>query len=537
MSAILALFAAYFAQGSPAERADLLIRNARIHTGDPAAPVARDMAIRGETIAAVGQDLAAWAGPGTRTIDAGGRTVVPGFIDSHGHVRGLGESLASLDFKGSASAEAAAAMVAREAAGRKPGDWIVGRGWDQTRWPGSAFPAADALDRAAPRTPVYLTRVDGHAAWVNRRAVEASDINAATPDPAGGRIHRDGKGSATGVLVDRAMRLVSARIPAAGPEQIQAFLSRGARECVRLGLTSVHDAGVGAAEIAAYEKLIAVGAMPVRIYAMIGGDGELWRSHLKSGPRTGSRLTVRSIKLMADGALGSRGAAMKEPYSDDPGNRGLTVTAKQTIERVAKEAVDRGFQVNTHAIGDRANRDVLDAYAAALGGRNDRRFRVEHAQVVSLADIPLFARYSVIASMQATHATSDMRWAEARVGPDRIEGAYAWRRFLDAGVRIANGSDFPVENANPIEGFHAAVARGGWRLSQRMTREEALRSFTADAAYAAFEERVKGRLMPGMLADFAILSGDILSIPEPEIPRVKVLTTVVGGRVEYEARP
>jgi predicted amidohydrolase YtcJ len=376
--------------------------------------------------------------------------------------------------------------------------------------------------------------VDGHAAWVNRKALEIADINSSTPDPPGGKI-------LPGVLIDRAQALVSRHIPPDTPEQTLKRISRAAAECARLGLTTVHDAGVSAAELTAYRTLIAQHKLPVRVYAMIGGDGPLWRERLRRGPEIGDRLTVRSIKLVSDGALGSRGAALLAPYSDDPGNTGLMILQKADIQRVARDAVAHGFQVNTHAIGDRANRTVLEAYATVLKGRNDARFRIEHAQVVALEDIPLFAKYSILASMQSTHATSDMRWAEARVGPERIQGAYAWRRFLALGVPLANGSDFPVEDPNPLWGFYAAITRqdragappGGWFPDQRLTREEALKSWTLGGAYAAFEEKTKGSLEPGKLADFIMLSRDIMTVPASEILTTRVKMTVVGGEIVY----
>ncbi len=523
------------------EPASLVVVNARIYTANPAQPTASALAVREGRIAAVGQDVQRYAGAGTRRIDAGGATVMPGFIDSHVHMRGLGDSLDALDLRGARSVQEVAAEVRRAVAERKPGEWIRGRSWDQTRWPGGGFPNADELSAAAPDHPVYLTRVDGHAAWVNRKALEVADLNAATADPPGGRIHRDSSGRPTGVLIDRAMGLVGRKIPAAGGERVRDQIERAARECARLGLTTVHDAGVGPGDLAAYRWLIEHKRLPVRIYAMIGGSGELWREYLGRGPEIGEWLTVRSIKLVADGALGSRGAALLEPYTDEPGNSGLVIVQQAEIERVARAAVERGFQVNTHAIGDLANRAVVDAYAAALGGSNDKRFRVEHAQVVAPDDIPRFARYSIIASMQATHATTDMRWAEARVGPKRVLGAYAWQRFLQAGVQVANGSDFPVEDPNPLWGFYASVTRqdhmggppGGWQPDQRMSREEALRSWTVAGAYAAFEEKHNGSLEPGKRADFVMLSDDIMRIPPERILKTRVTMTVADGEIVY----
>ncbi|MGH9673835.1 MAG: amidohydrolase, partial [Bryobacteraceae bacterium] len=484
-----------------------------------------------------------YIGSKTRRIDARGLTVVPGFTDCHVHMRNFGDSLQILDLRLAGSIGEVAVKVQAAARELPTGEWIRGRSWDQTRWPGGAFPSSDELSRAAPNHPVYLTRVDGHAAWVNRKALDLADVNAGTQDPPGGRILRDASGRPTGVLIDRAMGLVSRRIPPVGAERTKSNIARAAAECARLGLTTVHDAGAGAEDLAGYRALIAGKQLPVRVYAMIRGEGALWSEYLKRGPEVGERLTVRSIKLVADGALGSRGAAMMEPYSDEPGNKGLAILSRADVERVARAAAGAGLQVNTHAIGDAGNRAVLDAYAAALGGRNDRRFRVEHAQVVALEDIPRFAQYSIIASMQATHATSDMRWAEARVGPKRVLGAYAWQRFLKIGVPVANGSDFPVESADPLWGFYAAVTRrdhdgnpeGGWQPDQKMSREEALHSWTLAGAFAAFEEKKTGSLEPGKAADFVVLTQDIMQIPAAQILKAKVALTVLGGEIVYNA--
>lgn len=544
MPLIVALAALVTSALAVAQPADLLVRNANIYTMESRTPRAKEIAVRGDRIAAVGDNLASHSGPNTRVIDAPGATLVPGFIDSHGHMRGLGESLEILDLRHSNTVSDVVSQVKQAAASRKSGEWITGRAWDQTRWPGAQFPTADDLTAVSQNHPVYLTRVDGHAAWVNRKALELADVNAATSDPPGGKIHHDRAGRPTGILIDRAMGLVGRKIPPSTPEQIRNRIARAAEECARLGLTSVHDAGTSAEDLSTYRALIQGSKLPVRVYAMIRGEGPLWDQYCRSGPEVGSLLTVRSVKLVADGALGSRGAALKQPYSDDPRNSGLQILPKSTIERVAHAAYKAGLQVNTHAIGDLANRTVLDAYAAVLPPGNDRRFRVEHAQVVSLEDFALFARFRILPSVQAVHATSDMRWAQQRVGPDRVKGAYAWQRFLALGLPIANGSDFPVENANPLWGFYASITRqdhagappGGWQPDQCMTREQALRSFTLDAAFAAFEEREKGSLAPGKLADFVLLSRDIMTIPPAEILETRVTHTVLGGRIVYQEK-
>ena len=515
-----------------AQPADLVVSNAHIYTMDGAHPAATGLAVRGDRIVAVDSAAAALVGPSTRKIDAGGATIVPGLIDSHGHMEGLGDILETFDLREVRSVEEIAAIVKKAAASLGKDEWIRGRAWDQTNW-GGTFPTQDVLTAAAPDNPVYLVRVDGHAGWANRRALEMAGVTKETAEPAGGKIIRDAKGEPTGVFVDRAQNLVTRKIPRATPEQVKRRLELAAKECARLGLTTVHDAGISAGDLAAYRELLRENKLPVRVYAMIGGEGDLWRRFLKSGPEIGDRLTVRTIKLVADGAMGSRGAAFWQPYSDDPGNTGLLILSRETIERVGREAYEHGFQVATHAIGDRANRTALDAYASVLKGTNDRRWRIEHAQIVSLPDFALFAENSVIASVQATHATSDMRWVEKRIGPDRIAGAYAWQRFLKAGIHMPNGSDFPVESPNPLLGIYAAITRGGWTPEQRLTPEQALRSWTVEGAYAAFEEDRKGRLSPGMLADFVMLSDDVMHGDPARILKAHVKMTVLGGEVVY----
>ena len=525
------------------EIAELAIVNANIHTVNPAQPRARALAIRAGKILAVGDSVTEHIGPATQVMDLQGATVIPGLIDSHVHMAGFGAMVETFDLRSVSSIAEVAAIVSRRAAALPAGAWVQGRAWDQTNW-GGEFPDHTALTRAAPDRPVFLTRIDGHAAWVNRKALELAGITKETPDPMGGKIVRDAQGEATGILIDRAQGLVSAKIPPPTDEQIRQRLRAAALECAKLGMTSVHDAGISAQMLRAYQQLVAEKLLPVRVYAMIGGEGPLWQEYLRKGPEVGDYLTVRSIKLVADGAMGSRGAAFWQPYSDDPGNSGLLILKQETIERVARQAAAKGFQVATHAIGDRANRVALDAYGAVLGENNDKRFRIEHAQAISLPDFEKFRRFGVIASMQSTHATSDMRWAVKRMGPDRLMGAYAWRRMLNTGVKFANGSDFPVEDPNPFYGLFAAVTRqdqkgfpdGGWLPDQKLTRAEALHSFTLGGAYAAFEEKTKGSLEPGKLADFVVLDQDLMTVPELAIPKIKVRMTFLGGRTVFGAQ-
>jgi predicted amidohydrolase YtcJ len=519
------------------QTADLAVIHARIYTANPKQPRASAVAIANGKILAVGEDVARYIKPSTRVVDAHDAALIPGFIDSHGHVRGLGDMLVQIDLRGLTSQNAVAEKVKQAAVGARPGEWILGRAWDQNLWPGKAFPDAAGISAVAPNNPVALERVDGHAVWVNHKALDLADINRGTPDPPGGRIVHDANGQPTGVLVDQAQALVRKKIPPSSTEQIERSLTRATQELARLGITTVHDAGVQYEDIAAYHSLVRRNQLPIRIYAMI-----LYPLELPAKPEIGSFLTVRSLKIVSDGALGSRGAAMLEPYSDDPANRGLLIVDRAHIRDAAAKALAKGFQVNTHAIGDRANREALDAYADVLKGANDKRFRIEHAQVVAPADFGKFTRFSIVASMQPTHATSDMLWAQDRVGPTRIQGAYAWQTLIQKGVHIASGSDFPVENPNPLLGFYAAITRqkvdgtpaAGWFPAQRMSREEALRSWTLEGAYAAFEENSKGSLEPGKVADFVMLSGDIMTIPPAAIPGVQVTMTVVNGKIVYQ---
>jgi predicted amidohydrolase YtcJ len=538
------------ARRAPAAPADLVVRDARIYTVDDSRPVAEAMAIRAGRVVFVGSDRGADAlvGPRTRVLDLDGRTVVPGMVDAHAHILGLGQSLRSVDLVGTASYDEVVARVAARAREVPAGTWIVGRGWDQNDWGDTRFPTHEALSRALPNHPVLLVRVDGHASLANERAMSLAEVTPQTADPEGGRIVRLADGRPSGVFVDNAQDLVGRAIPDATREETRQALAAAVKEANRWGLVGVHDAGAGARTIEIYEELAKAGQLDLRTYVMIADDSAAIARWFARGPQSAlydGRLWVRAIKLYADGALGSRGAALLEPYDDDPNNRGLLVSPPEHIERVAREALRRGFQVNTHAIGDRGNRVVLDAYERALKDVPvaDHRFRVEHAQIVHYDDVPRFAALDVIPSMQAVHQTSDMYWAGRRVGADRLLGAYAWRSLLATGVPVPNGSDFPVEAVNPLLSFHSAVSRqdandwppGGWHPEQRMTRDEALKSMTIWPAYASFMEKDAGSLSPGKYADFVVLDRDIMTVADREIVGTRVLATYIGGRAVYEA--
>jgi predicted amidohydrolase YtcJ len=533
-----------FAAGTPAlaQPQSVLLHNARIHTVNPARPSAEAMAFAEGRILAVGSEAELSAAyPEARRLDAGGATVVPGLIDAHGHLLGLGHSLLRADLVGTRSVGEAVERLRAFEATLPEGAWLLGRGWDQNEWPGQAFPSAADLDAAFPGRPVWLVRVDGHAAWGNTAALARVPALAEASDPEGGRILRDADGRPTGVFIDAAMGLVQRAIPEPSPEEHRQALALALAETARHGLTGVHEAGVDLGAVALYRQAIDAGRFPLRLYGMIGGPGTTLDHFCDEGPLMdyGGRLAVRSIKLYIDGALGSRGAALLDDYADDPGNEGLLIYTPSAYEAVVERAMGCGLQVNTHAIGDRGARVVLDAYARATAatGTTDGRHRVEHAQVLAPEDIPRFAELGVIASVQPIHATGDMGWAEARVGAERIRGAYAWRSLVASGARLALGSDFPVEPVAPLLGFHAAVTRqdaagrppGGWYPEERLTREEALRGFTLDAAYAGFMEAEVGSLEPGKRADFVLLDRDLLSVPDEELLATEVLATYLDG--------
>lgn len=544
------------------EPADLVLRNGKVVTVDDERPEAQALGVRGDRIVFVGSDaeVEAYIGPRTDVIDLAGRMAMPGFIEGHGHFMGLGRARMILDLTTATSWAEIVEMVADAAREAGPGDWILGRGWHQEKWsptPGptvDGVPLHDDLSHVSPENPVLLTHASGHAAFANAFALQLAGINGDTPDPPGGTIVRAADGRATGLLRETAQRLVSraqnARAESRTREEIETEQRRivelAGEESLSKGVTSFHDAGSGFETISFLRTMADQGRLAVRLYVMVRGATNEEMDRLLPEYRMvgygGNFLTVRSIKRQIDGALGSHGAWLLEPYEDLPESDGLVLEAVEDIERTADIAVRHGFQLNTHAIGDRANREVLDLYQRAMERHpdaTDLRWRVEHAQHLHPEDVPRFAQLGVIASMQGIHATSDGPWVLRRLGTGRAEsGAYLWRDLIDAGVVVTNGTDAPVEDISPLESFHASVSRvmvDGERFypEQRMTREEALRTYTINNAFAAFEEDLKGSLTAGKLADIVVLSKDILTIPEEEILTTTVDLTIVGGEVRY----
>ena len=550
---LLALLAAApaFAQAIP-DAPPYVITDARIYTVDDARPAAEAMAVGADgRIVVVGTEAevlgahADWP-----RVDLDGRTVIPGLIDAHAHLLNLGTSLLQADLRGTGSVAEIVGRLQAFAATLPEGAWLTGRGWDQNDWGSGSqpFPTRADLDAAFPTRPVWLVRIDGHAAWANTAALRVAGIDPAAPAPPdteGGAVIRDADGRPTGVFVDASMDLVGRAEPAPDAAYYATALERALAETARHGLTGIHEAGITLSMIQLYQSFVAEGRFPLRNYAMISQEAapafcEAYPEHVH-----GDRLTVRSVKMYADGALGSRGAALLADYADDPGNTGLLFQTRGALQEAVEAAMTCGLQVNAHAIGDRGTRTVIDAYEAAIAatGGAAGRHRIEHAQVVALADIERIASLGLIASVQPTHATSDMPWAGDRVGADRVRGAYAWRRLVDAGARLALGSDFPVERVSPLLGFYAAVTRqdadahpaGGWYGNQSLTRAEALRGFTLDAAYAGFMESEVGSLAPGKRADYVVLSQDLMTVPPEQILATEVLATVLDGAPIYAA--
>jgi len=535
------------------QAADLLVDNVNGYTLDSHGKLQHFQALlvdQGKVVATGSHaELASRAGD-AKVIDGHGKTLLPGLIDAHGHVLELGYARNNVDLAGTKSLDEALAKVKAYAAAHPEAKWILGSGWNQEIWKLGRFPTAKELDTAVADRPVWLSRVDGHAGWANSAAIKLAGVDKASKDPNGGRIERDAGGNPTGVFVDGATALIDAKVPPPTPQQKAAALDTALAEMASVGLTGVGDAGIDLANYELYRQYADQHKLTARIYAMIRGTGDDFDTISKDGPLIGygnDFLTVRAVKLFADGALGSRGAAMLAPYSDDPHNRGLLFLKPAELTAEIGKALGKGYQVAVHAIGDHANREVLDSYAAAYKTHPDgiaRRNRVEHAQIVSLKDIPRFVPLQLIASMQPTHATSDMNMAEDRIGHERIKGAYAWQRFLKQGTIVAGGSDFPVESPNPFYGLYSAITRedhagqppGGWYPDQDMTPAEALRAFTLDAAYAEHAEKTLGTLEPGKWADFILIDHDIFKDPASKIWSTKVLQTWVGGKQVYAAQ-
>jgi predicted amidohydrolase YtcJ len=549
--------------GLLAQEADLVLLHGKVVTLDEARPDAQALAVRGDRIVAVGSDdeIAGFVGSSTRVIDLSGRLAIPGLIEGHGHFMGLGRARLILDLTAAGSWDDIVAMVAEAASEADPGEWIQGRGWHQEKWDAvpepsvEGLPVHDALSDVSPDNPVVLGHASGHASFVNAKALELAGIDRATPDPDGGEIVRDPRGEATGALRETAQGLVgrvlnrdqAARAPAEVEAEMREMARLASKELLAKGITSFQDAGSSFSTIDFFKRLADEGELPVRLYVMVRDSYDRMAEQLADYRMVGyadNRLTVRSIKHVVDGALGSHGAWLLQPYADLPRSSGLPTNPPEEIERAARLAIQHDFQVNTHAIGDRGNREVLDLYERTFrehADRNDLRWRIEHAQHLDPADIPRFAELGVIASMQAIHGCSDGPWVIPRLGELRAaQGAYVWRDLWESGAVVTNGTDVPVEDADPLASLHCSVTRAlndgsTFFPEQRMTREQALRSYTINNAYAAFEEDLKGMLTPGKLADIVVLSKDIMTIPAEEIPTARVQYTIVGGRVAYEA--
>lgn len=537
--------------GASLPRADVVLTGGVIETLDREIPSATAIAIKDGKIAKVGTDeeVLRWVQPGTNVVALKGRTVIPGLVDSHMHLEGLGMRRFGVDLVGTSSIDEIKARIKKAVAVAKPGEWIQGRGWDQNDWEafkkkGLKFPTAKDLDEVSPNNPVILTRIDGHAIWVNTKALAAAGINNKSKSKDGGEIVKAG-GKPTGIFIDNAIGLISEKVPAPTKEQLTQALLLGQKDCLSAGLVQVHNMGVSSTELAALKELDERGELRLRVYAMLDGGADDLGALMGAGPTIAegkSRLTVRGVKFFADGALGSRGAALLKPYADDKKTSGIMVTAPDVLEARVRSAAALKYQVATHAIGDQGNKVVLDIYERVFGSdAKNARPRIEHAQVLQPSDIERFAKGSVIASMQPTHATSDMPWAEKRLGKERLAGAYAWHSLMTSGATIAAGSDAPVEDIAPVVGLYAAVTRtddlgspeGGWMPEQRMTAREALVSFTAGGAFASFREDEAGMIKEGRVADLTIVDRNPLSTPIEEMNTLQVIVTMIGGQVEY----
>lgn len=539
------------------ETADVVFKNGNIYTVNERQPHAQAIAVKAGRIVFVGSDadVKKYEGKGTRVVDLQGHTVVPGLTDSHYHLIGVGFREMRLNLEGTTSLEDFLSKVKARVERAKPGEWITGRGWIETFWKPPVFPTRQDLDRVSPNNPVFLNRADGHGAVANSAALKIAGIDRNTPNPFGGEISKDKSGEPNGMLLDNAQGLVTKHIPAATPADTEQAVLLGVKRSIELGWCQIQDPGGSYNDVALYKKLYEEGKIKLRIYKAVYGPTADSARLLREGAAVGAydhRFTLRTIKVVFDGALGSRGAALLEPYSDKPETSGFFTVKEAELLPMLEEALRQGIQVETHAIGDRANRTILDLYERAMAAVppeqrkiREPRWRVEHAQIVNPTDIPRFARLGVIPSMQPSHAIGDLFFAPSRLGIKRLEGAYAWQSFIKSGSIVPGGSDAPVERGEPMIEFYAATARKdqkgfsgeGWHPEQAVSREQALKMFTIWPATAAFEEKLKGSIEVGKLADLTVLSADIMKITEPEILKTECLMTVIGGEIVYERHP
>jgi len=550
---------------SAARAADLALRGGKVVTLDQTRPVVEAIAIAGDTIAAIGsnQDVQRFIGPATKVIDLKGALATPGFIDAHAHFTGVGEAARNLKLATAKNWDDIVRMVGDAAKTAKPGEWILGRGWHQEKWSETpspnveGFPLHEALSRVSPNNPVWLTHASGHAGFANAVAMKMAEVSKSTPDPAGGKILRDKDGNATGLFNERAQSIIgdalardrATRTPAQVEADLRTVIDLASRESLAKGLTTVNDAGSPPSTIDVVKKVVDEGKLPLRVWMMLRESPDRLEKDMPAYRVVNygdKRFTVRGIKRAIDGALGSRGAWMLEPYADLASTSGMNTDTLEDIRRSAELSIEHGYQLAVHAIGDRGNRETLNIFEETFRRHPEKngkelRWRIEHAQHISAADIPRFGRLGVIASMQGVHCTSDAPYVLARLGPKRAEeGAYVWQKLMKSGALIANGTDAPVEDIDPIPTFYASVTRKlkdgtTFYPDQRMTRVEALRSYTINAAYAGFDEAIKGSLTPGKLADVTVFSKDLLTIPDDDIPATKILYTIVGGKVQYSS--
>ncbi len=554
------LLSALFLFGCTSQKADMVISNGIIYTMDDFNPLAEAVAIRDGKIIAVGSEYAvgSYIGSETKVLDLNGKTMVPGLIEGHGHFMGMGYAKMRLDLSTVNNYDELVDMVADAVIEAEPGEWILGRGWHQSKWDPEPVPLVkgfqthEKLSTVSPDNPVWLTHASGHAAFGNAKAMEIAGVTAETEFGFGGEIIKDLQGNPTGVFNERAQGLISKHVEFEGEESSQRALELAVKACLENGITSFQDAGSGSSSIQAYRDGLSADALRVRLYVMLSSrDPELLKTWYKKGPEIGTGndyLTIRSIKLNADGALGSRGAWLLDEYTDRPGHFGMATQSMEYVYEVSRDGLANGFQVNTHAIGDRTNREVLDQYEKVFNAKpglaQDHRWRIEHAQHIDPLDIPRFGAMGVLPSIQGIHMSSDRPWAIDRLGKKRIvEGAYVWRDLIDSGAILINGTDVPVEPIDPIASFYASTTRqtlkgkpkGGYEPRQKMTRLEALKSYTINAAYGAFEEDIKGSISVGKYADFTVLSQNIITVPDNQILNTKVTHTIVNGVIEYTA--